>query len=104
MLEKHKARAIFLIAPAWCPLNNEFDPKMKTFTHRQFNWKMIKQNCREFHIFHSDNDPYIPLGKAKELAEKLGIKVNLIKKAGHFNEKAGYLTFPELLEKINYLS
>ncbi len=51
-------------------------------------------------VFHSDNDPYVPLKKAEELAKNLGVKVSLVKNAGHFNEDAGYTKFELLLEKI----
>ncbi len=51
-------------------------------------------------MFHSDNDPYVPLEKAKELAKKLGVELIMVKNAGHFNEKAGYTKFELLLEKI----
>lgn len=50
----------------------------------------IKQNCKKFYIYHSDNDPYVPMKKATELAKKLDSKIIEIKNAGHFNEKAGY--------------
>ncbi len=80
--------------------NKEFDNINKTFTDKNFNWEKIKQNCRNFYIYHSDNDPYVPLNKAKELAEKLNIKVKLIKGAGHFNVNSGYTKFEELFELI----
>ena len=40
----------------------------------------------------------------EELAGKLGVKLTLVKGAGHFNEAAGYKEFPLLLEKIKKLS
>ena len=80
--------------------NEKFDEINKTFTTKEFNWEKIKANCKEFYIFHSDNDPYVPLEKAKELAEKLGTEVILIKGAGHFNEESGYVEFNTLLEAI----
>jgi predicted alpha/beta hydrolase family esterase len=42
----------------------------------------------------------VPLEKAKEIAEKLKIKIIIIKNAGHFNKDSGYTRFPELLNKI----
>ena len=51
-------------------------------------------------MFRSDNDPYVPLEKAQELAKHLGVDVIIVKNAGHFNEKAGYTKFELLLENI----
>ena len=73
---------------------------MKTFAQKSFDWQQIKSNCQNFVIFHSDNDPYIKLEKAQEVAEHLGAEVTLVKGAGHFNKATGYETFDLLLEKI----
>jgi len=62
-----------------------------------------KQNCKQFFIYHSDNDPYVPIECANELADKLGVKPKIIKNAGHFNEKAGYLEFEYLFNDIKQL-
>lgn len=80
--------------------NPTFDEINKTFTDKEFNWDKIKENCPEFYVFHSDNDPYVSLQKAKELSEKLGVEVLVVKDAGHFNKETGYTNFPQLLEKI----
>jgi len=80
--------------------NPEFDTINKTFVDKKFNWEKIKENCKTFYIFHSDNDPYVPLEKGKKLGEKLESEVLVIEGAGHFNKAAGYTEFPLLLEYI----
>ena len=80
--------------------NPDFDNINKSFVDKSFDWQKIKQNCKKFYIFHSGNDPYVPLEKAKELAKNLAVDVILVKNAGHFNEKAGYTKFELLLKKI----
>lgn len=80
--------------------NPDFDSINKTFVDRGFDWKTIRGNCRKFFIFHSDDDPYVPLEKAKELAEKLGVEVEMVKGAGHFNEGSGYTRFGLLFQRI----
>jgi len=80
--------------------NKEFDDVNKTFTDKKFDWNKIKKNCEKFYVFHSDNDPYVSLEKAKELAKKLNTKIILVKNAGHFNKSSGYIKFELLLEKI----
>ncbi len=94
-------KASFLVAGFVSFLGNPaFDEINKTFVEKNFDWEKIRKNCKKFYIFHSDDDPYVPLEKAKELAENLGVNIILVKGAGHFNEKAGYTRFELLLKKI----
>ena len=100
----HPVRACFFVSPFLGKIGDPaFDTINKTFWEKEFNWEKIKQNCKEFRIFHSDNDPSVPLKMAEEVAEKLGTEVILIKGAGHFGKAAGYAEFPFLLEKIKKL-
>jgi len=78
----------------------EFDRINKTFLNRKFDFEKIRKNCKKFYVFHSDNDPYVPLKFGEDLAEKLNSELILIKNAGHFNADAGFTKFNELLEKI----
>jgi len=103
ILEKldNPIKAAFFISGFIGLLNNpDFDNINKSFVDRSFDWLKIKQNCPKFFVFHSDNDPYVPLEKAKQLAKNLGVDVIIVKNAGHFNEKAGYKEFNLLLDKI----
>ena len=101
VLEKKGARAAFLVSGFTGKLDNpRFDELNRTFAERDFDWNMIKSNCKKFYLFHSDNDSYVPLGKAEELAESLGTDIILIKGAGHFNDKSGYVRFEKLLEIV----
>jgi len=94
-------KASFFVAGFISKLNNpDFDEINKTFLQKKFNWKKIKQNCENFFVFYSDNDPYVPDGEAKKLALNLNIEPILIKNAGHFNEETGYLRFPLLLKML----
>lgn len=103
LLEKidNPIKAAFFISPFINLLENpEFDVINETFINKDFDWEKIKVHCAHFSIFHSDNDPYVPLEKAQQVAEKLNIKVQVISGAGHFNTSAGYDRFPLLLEEI----
>jgi len=99
LLEKFPAKASFLVA-GFCTLpENQFKEGVRTFV-KDFNYSKIKQNCKRFSVYHSDNDPYLSLNLGEELAEKLDVDLFLIKKAGHFNQKTGYTQFPLLLKGI----
>ncbi|MDD5148166.1 MAG: alpha/beta hydrolase [Candidatus ainarchaeum sp.] len=103
ILEKAKKpiKAAFFIAGFTGSLgNHSFDEVNRTFVEKNFDWKKIRKNCKSFFVFNSDNDPYVPIEKGKELAEKLGTKLIIVKGAGHFNKAAGYTKFELLLEKI----
>ena len=96
-----KIRAAFFVSGFIGHLNNlEFDEINKSFTERSFDWDKIKKNCRRFHVFHGDDDPYVPLEKARELAKNLNANLTVIRNGGHLNEKSGYLRFDLLLEEI----
>lgn len=98
--QKYHIKAAFLVAGFVGIAGNRFDDSVKTFAQRVFDWQKIKENCQHFEIFHSDNDPYIRLEMAEELAKFLGVEVTLIPGAGHINESAGYTKFEELLTSL----
>lgn len=100
ILEKKKIHAAFFVAGFTGETKNQFDDGMKTFAQRKFDWDAIRKNAKHYVIFHSDNDPYVKLEKAEELAKNLGIKICLIKNAGHFNVASGYTTFQKLFDTI----
>ena len=93
-------KAAFFVSGFTGLLNHPIDKINKSFVDKSFDWQGIRQNCPKFFVFHSDNDPYVPLEKSKEFAKNLGVSVILVKNAGHFNEKAGYTKFDLLLNKI----
>ena len=102
VLEKlnHPIKVAFFVSGFIGLFNHPIDKLNKTFVDRNFDWQKIKNNCKEFYVFHSDNDPYVPLKRAEEFANHLGVRVILVKNAGHFNEASGYTKFDLLLEKI----
>ncbi|HYF05373.1 MAG TPA: alpha/beta fold hydrolase [Patescibacteria group bacterium] len=83
-------------------VNYDRDNAFSEFT---FNWAAIRPKSKYFAVFHSDNDPYVGLENGEQLAKHLGTGLHFIPNAGHFNSKAGYTTFFQLLEKLEkYLS
>lgn len=78
-------------------LNYDRDSAFSGFT---FNWKEIKNKAQNFVVYQSDDDPYVGLENGKRLAEYFGVELSFIPNAGHFNKKAGYIKFDELLNKL----
>lgn len=94
-------KSSFFVSGFTGALNNpEFDGINETIAGRTFDWQSIRKNCGTFHVMHSDNDPYVPLKKAEDLAENLGAELVIVPNAGHFNADAGYTKFELILEKI----
>ncbi|MBT4384604.1 serine hydrolase family protein [Candidatus Peregrinibacteria bacterium] len=102
IIEKNPVKAAFLVAGFTGIAGNQFDESMKTFAQKPFDWQQIKKNCKKFYIFHSDNDPYIKIEKAEELANNLDTQFTLVPGGGHLNASAGYTHFDLLLEKIKH--
>ena len=99
-LEK-PAKAAFFAAGFASPLNNpEFDELTRTFVEKKFGWSKIRRNCGKFYVINSDDDPYVPLGKGREIARNLKTELIILKGAGHMNREAGFTTFEFLLGKI----
>lgn len=62
----------------------------------------IKKHAKKFIVYHSDDDPHVPIEDAKELQKALDAEFVFIPGQGHFNLEKGpqYGEFPALLEKI----
>ena len=100
-----KVKACFFISGFISLLDNpEFDEINETFIDKKFKFEKIKNNCKKFFIYHSDNDPYVSIDNAKILAKNLNEEIILVKNAGHFNIKSGYDKFELLLNNIKSLN
>ncbi|MDP2671180.1 MAG: alpha/beta hydrolase [bacterium] len=98
---KKPALGSFLVSGFIRDLNlPEFDTLNHTFYEKNFDWNKIKANGGKIYLFHGDEDPFVPLDRATELASRLEINPIVIPNGGHLNEKAGFKKFELLLEKI----
>lgn len=96
-----KIRGTFLVAGFARSLGiPDYDPLNSTFVEPPFDWKCIRQKSELIVSYSSDDDPYVPIAFAKELAGALCVNPVIIEKAGHFNADSGYTSFPRLLEDI----
>jgi len=74
-----------------------------SFSGFDFDWENIKGKAKNFIVYQSDTDPYVGFGNGEELSKQLGTELTFVPNAGHFNKKAGYIEFPDLLEKLKPL-
>lgn len=81
--------------------NTEYDKLNKSFIKHNFNWNKIILNAGKINILHGNNDPYVPLTLAQNLAVYLKTQLTIIPDGGHLNSESGYSSFPQLLNLIN---
>ncbi|MFH0713068.1 MAG: alpha/beta hydrolase [Candidatus Micrarchaeota archaeon] len=102
ILEKShvKVKAAFIIAGFASDLHlEEFAPLVNSFIFPKWNWEKIKNNAGRFFIYNSDDDPYVKPANGEEIAQKVGAKMRLFAKRGHFWDEE----FPELWEDVKTL-
>jgi hypothetical protein len=77
---------------------------LKELFMKPFDYKKIKSKASKIVLFHSDNDPYVPLWHGKKLRDFLCGELIVMNGQAHFSTTTypgnKYLQFPELLEKI----
>lgn len=66
------------------------------------DWPALKAKAQKFVLFHSDDDPYVPLEHGKIIQKNLDAELIVLPKQKHFSvsTEPTYTKFPELLEKI----
>ena len=91
----------FLVS-GWTGLLHDpyFDPLIGSFFEGEFAWEALREKAGVLRMYHGDDDPYVPLGLAKELAKNLQCNLSVIPRGKHLNAEAGYSTFPLLLSDI----
>ncbi len=102
-IQKKIALACFIGTPIGIKPIANYDSDL-LFMGKPFDWDRIKNHAENFIVFHSDTDPYVSLENGKMLANNLGIALDFVPNAGHFNATAGYLKFDALLERIQKMA
>ena len=63
----------------------------------------IKKKAKDIILFHSDNDPYVPLSHGKKLKVNLDAKLVVLPGQFHFSVSSGGDRFKELPELLRYI-
>ena len=94
-------RATILVGGFFEPVGSSlYDPLNASFIKHPFNWKKIRERAGIIKLYASDNDTIVPLERSQTLSMRLGTKLEMVPGAGHFNSKAGYTTFPQLIQDL----
>lgn len=99
-LESAKAKPILAAVLVAGPSENNHSEKLNSFFNKEFDFKKIQSNCRQFTVIHGDDDPLVPLDHAKFLSEHLNCELVIVKGGGHLNGSSGWFQLPECLEAL----
>jgi predicted alpha/beta hydrolase family esterase len=91
-------RAIF-VAGFYEDLGDDY-AEIRSFIDHPVDWPAVKAACPSFSVIHSDDDDAVPVWCARNLAEKLGVSLELHSGYGHFSSGDGVTELPLLLEKF----
>ena len=79
----------------------EYDSINASFFITPFDWTGIRARrghaCR---CWAGDDDPYVPLIRSREMADRLGVKLDVVPGGGHLNAETGFNTFPQLRDAV----
>lgn len=78
-------------------------PVIENFTKKELDFEKVKKSCKKFIAIHSDNDLFVGLYHADHFEEKLGAKIIIKEKHGHFSSADGFVELPVVLEEIEKL-
>lgn len=90
--------AVIAVCPFLCLLGfAEYDRLNASFVTHAFDWDKAKRGAKQFILLAGDNDPYVPLPAAQDVADKLETALHVITGGGHLNAESGYTRFNDLL-------
>lgn len=103
-LDNQQVGKVILIAP-WMKLDEqtikeegeEVKEVAKPWMETPIDFEKIKNVCKNFICFYSDNDPYVPLSEKDFFREKLNARTILLSDKGHFDPSSGIKELPEIL-------
>ena len=79
----------------------DYDQINASFFVSPFDWSGIRNRkgnvCK---CWAGDDDPYVPLARSQEVADKLGTELELVAGGGHLNSETGFNVFPQLANVI----
>lgn len=79
----------------------DYDTVNHSFFVEPFDWAGIRRRkgrvCR---CWAGDDDPYVPLQRSQDVADKLGASLDVVPAGGHLNEETGFDTFPQLRDAV----
>jgi len=99
-LEQFSSSNLKGVVIASAPCHQNSNSKIADFLRTDFNWSVMKNKVQKVVVIQGDNDPYVPMADAEEIAKELGGELIIIPNGQHLNGSAGYTELPEVLSVI----
>lgn len=78
----------------------DYDPINASFFAQPFDWPRIRASTHRCGCWAGDNDPYVPLARSQEIAERLGAPLEVIARGAHLSDETGFTRFPQIRDAI----
>ena len=79
----------------------DYDAINQSFFAVPFSWAGIRERKGSAgRCWAGDDDPYVPLVRSREVAERLATPLEIVPGGGHLNSETGFDTFPRLRDAI----
>ena len=79
----------------------DYDPINASFFARPFDWPLIRAHKgRACCCWAGDDDPYVPLRRSQELADRLQAPLEVVAGGGHLSDETGVSAFPPVRDAI----
>lgn len=92
-------RSIF-VAGFYEDLGDDY-AEIRSFLDHPVDWEAVRAHCPSFVVIHSRDDDAVPVARAENLAERLGVVLELHDGYGHFSGGDGLTELPLVLQKIS---
>ncbi len=79
----------------------DYDPINASFFAAPFDWSGIRaRKGRACRCWAGDDDPYVPLARSQDIADHLGVELEVVPAGGHLNAETGFNAFPRLRDAV----
>ena len=79
----------------------DYDPINASFFATPFDWAGIRaRKGRACRCWAGNDDPYVPLARSREMADRLGVELEVVPGGGHLNAETGFTAFPRLRDAV----
>ena len=79
----------------------DYDAINQSFFDEPFDWAGIRERKgRACRCWAGDNDPYVPLSRSQDVADRLEAPLEIVPGGGHINSETGFDAFPQLRDAI----
>ena len=79
---------------------SDYDSINESFFAQPFDWVGIRRRMGTCRCWAGDNDPYVPLSRSQDIADRLRAPLEVISAGGHLNSESGFTAFPHLRDAV----